>query len=119
MLMVLGMRAIWSMVVVCLVAGAGICPHAGPGRDQRMTLADRRMPGMLGARTVTQAFASRRAASPGPLTPWDPELPEIVVAAAPAPPGPPGYWIVRVAFDSVAAAVADHATRSARGPPIA
>ena len=111
------MRALWSVVVVCLVAASGVAP--ADARTEPGTASLRRpAAGILATRPVVHLVAGRSRTPdvrPSALA----GLPLAVVTAAFAVPPPPRRAIAHAHRSCTHIALPLILTCSARGPPIA
>lgn len=110
------MRALWSLVVVCLVAATGVRPDAAHRAGSPAAFA-------VAAPLSARALATRPVGHPqlAAAEAPDPErrLPPVTAATAFAlrPPPPRAFALVQLLHDRAASAIA--LTRFARGPPVA
>ncbi|HEU4733546.1 MAG TPA: hypothetical protein VFT22_36885 [Kofleriaceae bacterium] len=107
------MRALWSFVVVCLVAASGLA-HGQPRVTEPTAAVVRAAAAIVHApatRSELQAASARaRVPSPG--------LPPVALAAASSPRGPVPRAIARFAAAGQRVASPCVVSGSARGPPI-
>ena len=111
------MRALWSVVVVCLVAAGGVAP-ADARTEPRVSSLRRPTAGILATRPVVHLVTGRARtpeARPSALS----GLPPAVVAAPFAVPAPPRRAIAHAHRSCTHIALPLILTCSARGPPIA
>jgi hypothetical protein len=110
------MRALWSIVVVCLVAASGVQPvrAAGFDREDHTQLGDRHpmLPAVLPAVAATRSTVARVA----PRT-TAPRLPAVVLAAAPLAPALTARAIAGFDGNRIDRGRPLVTIRSARGPP--
>ena len=107
------MRALWSIVVVCLVAASGVQPVRGAGSDRHddlTQLGDRHLvlPAVAATRSTVARVAPRTTA---------PRLPAVVLAAAPLAPAATARAMAGFDGNRIDRGRPLVTIRSARGPP--
>jgi hypothetical protein len=108
-------RALWTVVVVCLMAATGVQPARAAEHDRLVShaqLAERapQLPTVTAARHAAPQVATRPA-------PADLELPPGLVATWLAPPPPAVHALAAATGRRVAITSSSLCARSARGPP--